>query len=251
MGQIAERMPHAASLNRVVSAHVGLVIVTAIERHVGCCEMLCVQTIAKTSKRGPCFPFVDQIGNGHCVTDTSRKDSSMAMTPAEKMRSHRQRQREKREKDRRTSEADSLRATFRTPFFEWLNSEFRGDWSHALDNAGFNDLYFVDDSGPVSKSGLLEHASEQLGRPLPTNSLGRAELILGALLDVVGPLADAINEYKRSEIAARIVEFHQADLSDPDAKAKAFVEVERLNKMLAHLSKQVRWSFSQWKVTGE
>ena len=84
-----------------------------------------------------------------------------------------------------------------------------------------------------------------------TNSLAKAEITVGQLIDAAAAMARIINDYKRNEIDARISEIEQSDLSNPDVKKKAFVAMARLTKMRDQLDKQVRWNFPQWKVTGE
>jgi predicted XRE-type DNA-binding protein len=74
---------------------------------------------------------------------------------------------------------------------------------------------------------------------------------VGCLIDAAGELARIISGYKRDEIDARIAEIEQSDLSDPAAKKQAFAEMAKLKEMRDQLGKQVRWTFPQWKVTGE
>ena len=79
----------------------------------------------------------------------------------------------------------------------------------------------------------------------------KAEIMVGQLIDAAASLARIVNDYKRDEIDVRIAEIEQSDLSTPDAKKKAFADMARLKKMRDQLDKQVRWTFPQWKVTGE
>ena len=78
-------------------------------------------------------------------------------------------------------------------------------------------------------------------------ALGRAEVVIGCLMDTVQTLATAVNLYKRNEIEARLAELEQA--ADVD-RATAMQEAVRLNKILDQLSKQVRTNLPQWKITG-
>ena len=75
--------------------------------------------------------------------------------------------------------------------------------------------------------------------------------MVGCLIDAASQLADIINKYKRKEISDRMQEVEASDLSDPDVRKKALADMVRLQKMTEHLDKQVRWTFPQWKVTGE
>ncbi|MCA1775600.1 MAG: hypothetical protein LC676_08330 [Loktanella sp.] len=60
-------------------------------------------------------------------------------------------------------------------------------------------------------------------------------------------MAAALHCYKQEEIKARLTEVEASDAAD---KATALKEAVRLNKILDQLTKQVRTSFPQWKVTG-
>ena len=75
--------------------------------------------------------------------------------------------------------------------------------------------------------------------------------MVGCLIDAASELARIINEYKRNQITSRLREIENADLSDPGVKKAALTEVVRLQKMVDHLDKRVRWSFPQWKLADE
>jgi hypothetical protein len=167
----------------------------------------------------------------------------MTLTPAEKQRRYRQRQ-----KQEGRAASFAMADVFRKPFFE-----FDGDldFDHALSLAGIPAPTFVDDRGP--KDFVLNGATDGVESPflsIAQGSLGRAELIIGCLADAATALATQVNKYKRSEIKQRITEIEAQDLTDPETKKAAFKEVTRLNKMLDQLSKQVRWTFPEWTVTG-
>ncbi|MBY3025447.1 hypothetical protein [Rhizobium leguminosarum] len=71
------------------------------------------------------------------------------------------------------------------------------------------------------------------------NSLGKAELVLSVLEDVVEALARDISDFKRSEIEARIDEVKKSGFTGPNSKA-SLDELERLKKMRHNLNKRVR-----------
>lgn len=167
----------------------------------------------------------------------------MRKTWAEYKREARQKQRE----ERRALE-DLAVADLRTPFFEDFEQfkEFDPAWYAAV--LGKDWFAFDDDSGikPEDDEALIKVDIDRAG-----NSLAKAEFLISHFMDLTGQLASAVNGYKRREFAARIVEIEASDMSEPDAKKKAFAEVARLKKMRDQLDKQVRWTFPQWKVTGE
>jgi hypothetical protein len=148
-------------------------------------------------------------------------------------------------------EASSLLGIVQTPFF--ASPEMEANWSDIaseLDAIGMDVRGFYDDSPNRSYDGEAFEVDDLIEKPAQ-NSLGRAEVIVGGLISAGQQLAAVINAYKRREIDARIAEVEQSDLSDPDVKKQAFADMARLKKMRDQLDKQVRWTFQQWKVTGE
>lgn len=180
----------------------------------------------------------------------------MAKTNAEHQREWRRRRREAKEEALKTEEAGALTDVFCAPFFE--APALTANWSDIeleLDAAGLDARPFDDDRGPSSTTGIIEdtHEAERLGPAYagsPHNSLSRAEVMIGGLISAAAQLAAVVNDYKQTEIKARIAEIEQSDLSDPETKRRALADIVRLQKMLDQLSKQVRWAFPQWKVTG-
>ncbi|MBL4928012.1 hypothetical protein [Fuscibacter oryzae] len=163
--------------------------------------------------------------------------------------------RQKTEKKADLRRAVTATDVFKTPFFEFLGDfcYSSSDFNVALDLAGIETPQFDDDLGP-------EAHTRDLAIPPPDDdfypfkgtkgSLGRAEVMVGCLIDAAADLAHQVNEYKRQEIKSRLAEIEASDLSDPETKKAALQNVTRLNKMLDQLDKQVRWTFPQWKVTG-
>lgn len=172
----------------------------------------------------------------------------MALTGAERKRRSRAKQ---RTAVLTHDEASALSRIVRTPFF--ASPEMEANWNDIaadLDAIGMDVRGFYDDSGNRSYSGDEYNADYTIEQPAQ-NSLGRAEVMVGGLISAGQQLASVLNEYKRREIDARIAEIEQSDLSDADAKKQAFADMAKLKKMRDQLDKQVRWTFPQWKVTGE
>lgn len=136
---------------------------------------------------------------------------------------------------------------FDAPFFEFFKHRTDGfsDWCMYFDMAGVNAPTIEDDSDPKSLMGDLEQYDVYRGYK---RSIGRAEIMLAALLDAAGELARIINDYKRREIGERIREIEASDLSGADARKEALARMVRFQKMLDQLDKEVRWTFPQWRT---
>lgn len=181
----------------------------------------------------------------------------MALTNAEKVKRYRERQKER--KKQALKEADGFRSLPKEPFFERFQHEAGGysDFHLHFDTAGIEAPDITDDRNPQSFTGEVEQIFIDGGNPEDSpyakggGSLARAEIMVGCLIGAAAELARIINAYKRDALDARIAEIEQSDLSDPAAKKQAFADMTRLKKMRDQLDKQVRWTFPQWKVTGE
>lgn len=178
----------------------------------------------------------------------------MALSNAEKVRRYRERQKAKRQEElKQPTPPTSL---FRTPFFEFfpVDEQTGSQYCQSLELAGIEPQMFLDDSGPeVSTLDDLSDPLEESGFSNPFgeskgSSLGKAEVLIGCLIDAASDLAVWVNDYKKSEIKARIAEIEASDLTDPEAKQRAFAEVAKLMKLLENLDKQIRWSLPAWKV---
>ena len=159
----------------------------------------------------------------------------MKKTPAQYQREYRQRL-----KDRAKLASDPTDAIAKRPFSEGDPWQVM-DWY--LETAGITipDYSAAGDADPEWR----EEDGPNRG------SIGRAERIVGSLLDAAGALAGEINQYKTEEINARIAELEQADLSDPDIKKQALADIVTLTKIRDQLQKQVRWTLPQWRVKSE
>lgn len=176
----------------------------------------------------------------------------MAMSPAE-----RKRQQREREKEAQKAVQDLAANYLRTPFFEAAAGKLDG-LSQYFDEMGIEMPEIKDDSAPRSLTGEMEndHARdpERYGdvyRFFPKNSLGRVENWVDRMLDVVTELTSAINRYKLDEIEARMAEIGAADLSDPAVKARALEDIVTLREIKARLDgKTFRRSFAEINVKG-
>lgn len=178
----------------------------------------------------------------------------MALSNAEKVRRYRERQKAKKHEDmKKPTEQNSL---FVTPFFEFFtkDEQVSSQYCQSLELAGIEAVAFEDDSGPEASTldDLRDDFEEGgIGNPFGSargSSLGKAEVLVGCLLDAAYDLAGWISDYKKTEIKARIAELENSDLSDPDARRAAFAKVAELRKMLEDLERTIRWQLPRWKV---
>jgi hypothetical protein len=173
---------------------------------------------------------------------------AMNTANAEAQRRWRQRQKEKRQAG--LTKPETPLAVFQKPFFEYYDENAPlSEFNMSLDIAGIPMPEFNDDRGPRAYA-----LNDVLDVDEPTfadevRSLGRAEVMVGALIEAGRCLAYMVNDYKRTEIEARLAEIEASDLTDTAAKRAAMKEAARLTKMLDQLQKEVRWPFPQWKVT--
>lgn len=176
----------------------------------------------------------------------------MVNANAEAQRRWRERKKQKRQDDLKRPARPQSESPFQQPFFEALENDGNFiDVEMCLDIAGIEPVTFEDDSGPKSFTGQIEQLARDSGEEPYLgvgNSLGRAEVIVGSLIDAAAELASIVNKYKRREIKKRIAEVEASDLTDPVLRKDAMAQIVRLNKLLDQLDKQVRWTFRQWKV---
>jgi len=165
-------------------------------------------------------------------------------SPAEYQKAYRERRKISAEALER-SLAPSL---YRQPLFSFRGEHGTPDLGFYVDVLGENWWSYEDDNGIVPAEAFTL-VQEDLDKA--SNSLGKAEFVIATLLDAAVELAQWVNDYKLSEINARIEELEQADLSDPAAKKQALANIVTLTKIRDELSKSVRWTLPQWKVKGE
>ena len=153
----------------------------------------------------------------------------------------------KRDRDRQSAQERALNTSvFRKAFSDFFAEDKRiGFASHYL-ILGSRWWDFGQDNGiePLDPSEIDED-----DRAAAFNSLGKAELVLSVLEDVVDTLARDISDFKRSEIEARIDEVKKSGLTGPNSKA-SLDELERLKKMRHNLNKRVRRTVPQTRAAG-
>jgi len=172
----------------------------------------------------------------------------MALSNAEKVRAYRERQKAKKQDDLKQSESSHWYV--QGNFQSYLTDH--PDWSEfelPLDLMGL--------PTPTFRDGMPETASGTVIDPEDPNhaalfkAMGRADVFVGLLLEAATVLAQRVNEFKLKEIGNRIQEIEAAEWKDPAAKKQAVNDIVRLTKMQDQLSKQVRITLPQWKVTGD
>jgi hypothetical protein len=176
----------------------------------------------------------------------------VALTPAEKQKRYRERQ-----KQAQKAAPDLATGYLRMPFYKWLGDGYERaelmELAYDLNAAGFELPEFDDDSGPSPFKGGLVDPDAEWHAPYEgySGSVGRAESMVHYLLAAAARLAGLVNDYKLEEINARIAEIQQADLSDPADKAKALADIVTLQGLKARLDgKTFRRSFAEFSVKG-
>jgi len=178
----------------------------------------------------------------------------VALSNAEKVRRYRERQKAKKQEQLRQPAPSSN--LFQKPFFEFFteDEQMGSQYSQSLELTGIDPPVFDDDRGPEAST--LDDLSDPtveggLINPFGTSagsSLGRAEVMIGCLLDAASDLAAWVNNYKKSEIQSRIHEIEAAEAATPEARSEAFAKVAELTRMLGDLDKTIRWPLPVWKV---
>ena len=170
---------------------------------------------------------------------------------AEAQQRWRERQKQKRLEALKLPDATQGEDLYRQPFFS--SRELEANWSNVelcLDLAGIEAPDFSDDSGPKSLNDVYEGAAKDAGdKPYDgaQTSLARAEVVIGCLIDAASEMASIVNAYKRREIAERISEIEESDMSDPLQRKNALDQMVRLTKLRDQLDKSIRWTFRKWK----
>lgn len=196
----------------------------------------------------------------------------MALTPSERTKRWRERQKAERETVVLAAK-EKLRADYQTSFdaYYWDHGE-SSNFDLYLALAGYEAPDFSDGMGPEAHAlpdaiegiddpfGYIWSAEEKQrrGGKVPfeefrnpsAGALERAEVLIGCFSDAAQSLAQIVSDYKQGEIKARIAEVETSDLSDAATRKAAMAEIVRLNKVLDQLGKRVRYSLPQWKVEG-
>ena len=175
----------------------------------------------------------------------------MALTPAEKQKAYRERQKESKRADLKSGSLEATEVSKRLFSDTFQTDPNATDFELALGLAGMVAPSFDDERGPTETA--LQHtiagAEDTFGDAFgdASGAIGRAEVTIGCLIDAAVTLAGIVNTHLKKEISDRLAELEDPRQAD---RATAMNEAVRLNKMLDQLDKQVRWTFPQWKVTG-
>jgi hypothetical protein len=168
----------------------------------------------------------------------------MGLSPAEKQRAYRERQKERTREAAKTGD-DKLSTVVTSSFSpHWSGVAERQEvafLNESLASIGLS-LDFSEDEDPECDDGLAGTAANR-------GSLGRAERAVGALLDSATALAGIINRFKLAEIERALAQIAQADHQDAEAKAKALKEAVALAEMKKLLRKEVRRSLPPTVIT--
>lgn len=171
----------------------------------------------------------------------------MALTPAEKQKAYRKRQKESRRAELKSGSPEATEVSKRLFSDTFQADPNATDFELALGLAGMVAPAFDNERGPAETA--LPHTIDGAEDPFgdASGALGTAEVTIGCLIDAAVTLAGIVNTHLKNEINDRLAELEDAERTD---RATAMKEAVKLNKMLDQLNKQVRWTFPQWKVTG-
>ncbi|WP_159946342.1 hypothetical protein [Rhizobium sp. 18065] len=165
----------------------------------------------------------------------------MTKTSTERMRELRARKKQAK----KAAENALAAATYVKPLSDFFSETNRSGFGDHFLMLGDNWWDFSND-GPLLP--LADDALEEGQKRLASNSLGKAEMVIDLLGDVVSTLTQDLNDYKRAEIQSRIREIEESDLSEATARKSAVAQIIKLQKMLTELDTQVRWTFPKWNV---
>jgi hypothetical protein len=180
----------------------------------------------------------------------------MALSNAEKQQRFRDKRRAARAANLKKPETGVTTKLFQKPFFERMQGHPElSEFEFYFDYLGIDPPEFVDDSGPKSKLGIMEHAyahrsSDDEEPPYgdATDSLGRAEVAVGSLISAAVTLAGIINRYKREELLQREKEITAAMIDNPYDAPRLADTLIKIRTASAALEKNERWTLPVWKV---
>lgn len=165
----------------------------------------------------------------------------MALTNAERQKRHYQKQKELAAKAPDVTDEIATRK-----FFEYLPDD--GQWQdvrYYLEWAGFNPDHlpeFTDDTDAG-----YDPADDMPYR----GSIGRAERVIGMLLDASRELAGIVNRYKREELDRYIEKLEVALGNAPEADRKKIArEIVTMTRHRDQLDKRVRFEMPTYEVKG-
>jgi hypothetical protein len=177
----------------------------------------------------------------------------MALTNAEKQQRFRDRQRAKRASGLKTGDQAFAEIANKTPFFEnFQKNANQSDFDLCFDLMGLEPPDFTDDSGPQSKNGIVDHPEvEDDPYSGATGSLGRAEVMVGCLLDAATSLAAMIKQHKLREIEARMKDAEEDLVRTPTDASNIAQRLTALARMREDLNRDIRWTVPSWKTSSD
>lgn len=166
----------------------------------------------------------------------------MALSPAERQRRHRERLKEKER-----LAADLVDRFVRGKFSEYLESRDCINSTREIDE----NLASVGMAPrvPLTVDDDPEWHEHDWHVPY-RGSLGRAERMVGAMIDSAKVLAGLINGFKLREIDAAIAALEAAVPADAAARRQALADAVELQAIRARLLREVRHPFAQIHVKG-
>jgi hypothetical protein len=171
----------------------------------------------------------------------------MALTPAEKQRAYRERQKKIKRANLKSGSLEAAQVSKRLFSDTFQSDPNAAEFELALGIIGMVAPAFDDERGPTETalSETIDGVIDPFGNAY--GALGRAEVTIGCLIDAAVILAGIVNTHLKIEINDRLAELEDPQCAD---RATAIKEAVELNKMLDRLDTQVRWTFPQWKVAG-
>jgi hypothetical protein len=139
-----------------------------------------------------------------------------------------------------------------TPFYQYLENE--PNWSSvelAFDLMGIAPPDFNDDLGPEHYAAEAAVSSDEDRENIfasSKGSIGRAEVMVGCLLDAASELSQIISKYKKRELATRLAALEVADLSTSESRKQALADAANISKLKVELDKNIRRTLPQWRI---
>jgi len=169
------------------------------------------------------------------------------LTNAEKVRRYQERKRVRLE-----SAPDLTRPYLATPFHEYMTN---GGWSDVQSPLGLIGLAFqpfTDDSGARELAASIDDVEARYKfYDRYAGSVGRAEFIVGNLLDAAVELAKHINAYKKQQLDEAIERLSRDLPADVTARKDALAELVKLTKLREQLDTSRRIEVRQYELKQE
>lgn len=149
--------------------------------------------------------------------------------------------------EREIRERELNNKVYLKPFSSFLAQEKRFGFSTHFLILGDDWWNFDNDEGIKS---LSDDELDNEQKKAASNSLGKAELIIMVMQDIVDTLTRDVADYKKQEIESRIKEISNFELRSENPNNRLDY-LEDLKQMRHRLSKTVRWILPQWRAASE